>query len=58
MVSHDTIELRQKEKWSSSTQAPPVQETILPDADDEDDDGQEFVPSSEEPSWGRSSRIR
>ena len=53
MVSHDTIELRQKEKWSSSTPAPPVQETVLSDDEEEDDDGPEYVPPSEEPSWAK-----
>ena len=30
-----------------------MQETVLSDADDEDDDGPEYVPPSEEPSWAK-----
>ena len=30
-----------------------MQETVLSDADDEDDDGCEYVPPSEEPSWAK-----
>ena len=50
LVSHDVVQLRQKEKWGTAAPAPPERDTV---GSDDDDDEQDYDTPSEEPSWAK-----
>ena len=48
-MSHDVVQLRQKERWGTAAPSLPERDTV----GSHDDDEQDYEPPSEEPSWAK-----